>query len=319
MLLVVAVLPAFAGEYLTGIEWQEPPVVAPGAENHQPPSDAIVLFDGTSLDAWANSERWKIEDGAMVVGKKYIRTKQEFGDCQLHIEWSAPNPPKGNSQQRGNSGVFFCAYPGAESRGYEVQVLDCYNNKTYFDGQAAAVYKQTPPMANACRPPGEWNTYDIFWTAPRFNEDGSLKSPAYVTVVHNGVLVLNHFELLGDTPYNRPPMYKKHSVKGPIALQDHGNPVRYRNIWIRELTAPQGERVSEPYIRNGNKKTPVKKPGTVSGTVTIDGKPLVAGKVSFVGAEGEAKAASILEGAYSPEGLTPGKHRVTIEVADKTE
>ena len=233
---------ATAKEYLTGIEWEEPKVVTPGEQDRLPPSDAVVLFDGKDLSAWTNGEKWKVENGDMVVGKGRVQTKQEFGDCQLHIEWSSPTPAKGNGQQRGNSGVFFIGT-------YEIQVLDSYKNKTYFDGQAGAIYKQTPPMANAMRPPGEWNTYDIFWTSPRFNEDGALKSPAYITAVHNGVLVLNHFELLGDTPYHRAPEYKAHSPKGPIALQDHGNPVRFRNIWVREIKAPVGKQVREPYTR----------------------------------------------------------------------
>lgn len=238
---------AGAKEYLTGIEWQEPPVVTPGAENRLPPSDAVVLFDGGDLTAWENGDRWKVDNGEMVVGNGTVTTKQEFGDCQVHIEWSAPTPPKGKSQQRGNSGVFLMGK-------YEIQVLDSYQNQTYFDGQAAGIYKQTPPMANAMRPPGEWNAYDILWTAPRFNDDGSLKSPAYITAMHNGVFVLNHFELLGDTPYDRPPRYEAHAAKGPISLQDHGNPVRFRNIWVREIKPPVGERVSEPYLLEAGQK-----------------------------------------------------------------
>lgn len=140
---------------------------------------------------------------------------------------------------------------------YEIQILDSYVNKTYFDGQAGAIYKQTPPMVNATRPPGEWNTYDVFWTRPRFAEDGSLQSPAYITAVHNGVLILNHFELLGDTPYHRPPEYKQHDDQLPISLQDHGNPVAFRNIWVREIEPIVGKRTSAPYIRDGEtgKKT----------------------------------------------------------------
>ena len=166
-------------EYLTGIEWPEPPVVTPG-ENGGPPSDAIVLFDGKDLSAWEGGDNWKVEDGVAIDAKHDIKTKQSFGDCQLHIEWSAPDPPHGTDQDRGNSGVFM------QDR-YEMQVLDSYNNKTYFDGQASAIYKQTPPMVNAMRPPGKWNVYDIIWTAPKFKDDGSLESPAYVTVLHNGV------------------------------------------------------------------------------------------------------------------------------------
>ncbi len=239
-----------AQEYLNGIQWVKPPVIQPGTSDDAPPSDAIVLFDGTDASAWSNSEQWKVADGSLICGSGVIQTKQEFGDCQLHIEWSAPTPPKGSGQGRGNSGVFMMGR-------YEIQVLDSYDNETYSDGQAGAIYKQTPPMVNAMRAPGEWNTYDIFWTVPRFAEDGSLKSPAYVTLVHNGVLLLNHFELLGDTPYNRPPQYVAHPSTGPIALQDHGNPVRFRNIWLREIKPAQGELVREPFIRQGDKETPI--------------------------------------------------------------
>ena len=139
---------------------------------------------------------------------------------------------------------------------YEIQVLDSYQNKTYFDGQAGAIYKQTPPMVNAMRPPSEWNTYDILWTRPRFSGDGSLQSPAYITALHNGVLILNHFELLGNTPFDRPPSYQQHDDRLPIALQDHGNPVAFRNIWVREWQPIIGERVHEPSIRDGDKITP---------------------------------------------------------------
>lgn len=228
-------------EYLTGIEWPEPPVVTPG-DDGGPPSDAIVLFDGTDLSAWDGAERWRVEDGAMVVGGGDVRSKQSFGDCQLHIEWSAPVPGRGHDQDRGNSGIFL------QDR-YEIQVLDSYNNKTYYDGQAGAIYKQMPPMVNAMRPPGEWNVYDILWTAPRFNDDGSLASPATITALHNGVAVLNHFEILGDTPWWSPPKYEAHG-KLPIRLQDHGHPVRYRNVWVRELHPIEGHQVREPYYHD---------------------------------------------------------------------
>lgn len=248
LLALLAIAPAAsAKEYLTGIEWQEPPVVDPGGSEASPPSDATVLFDGKDLSAWEGGEQWKVEDGVMIVGKGFIRTKQSFGDCQLHIEWSVPDGGDKTSQQRNNSGVFFGAFPGRA--GYEIQVLDSYQSKTYFDGQAGAIYKQTPPQVNAMRPPHAWNVYDIIWTGPKFADDGSLKSPAYMTALHNGVVVLNHFELLGDTPYDRPPEYKAHPEKGPIGLQDHGNPVRFRNIWVRELRPPVGEQVREAYLR----------------------------------------------------------------------
>ncbi|MEQ8837090.1 MAG: DUF1080 domain-containing protein, partial [Lacipirellulaceae bacterium] len=247
---------ANAKEYLSGIQWEEPKIVTPGKTNDRAPSDAIVLFDGKNLDAWNNGENWKIEDGVATVGKGGITTKQKFGDCQLHIEWSSPTTSgDAKSQQRGNSGVFFGRY--------ELQVLDSYENKTYFDGQAGGIYKQTPPWANAMRPPGEWNTYDIIWTAPQFNEDGSLKSPAYITAIHNGVVVQNHFELQGDTPYERPPSYKPHG-KLPIFLQDHNNPVRYRNMWVREIKPPVGERVHPPSIKEGDKLVPVEKENEVT-------------------------------------------------------
>lgn len=219
---------------LTELWEPQPKVVTPGKSAADAPSDAIVLFDGKSTDAWqgrdGNAIKWKVEDGAMTVtaGAGDIRTKQGFGDCQLHIEWRTPAEVKGESQGRGNSGIFFMGR-------YELQVLDNYNNKTYANGQAGSMYKQLPPLVNACRPPGEWQTYDIIWTAPRFNEDGSVKSQARITVLHNGVLVQNDRVLLGGTQYIGIANYEKHGDKEPIILQDHGNPVSYRNIWIRPL------------------------------------------------------------------------------------
>ncbi|MFM8250199.1 MAG: DUF1080 domain-containing protein [Planctomycetota bacterium] len=241
-----------AQEYLTGIEWKEPALVKPG-ENAGPPSDAVVLFAGKDLSAWEGSDQWKVVDGAMVSGRGDLRTKAAFGDCQLHIEWMAPTPATGNGQGRGNSGVFLM-------NTYEIQVLDSFDNKTYFDGQAGAIYKQTPPEVNATLPPGTWNVYDIIWKAPRFEPDGKLKSPAYITALHNGVLILNHFELLGDTPFHRAPEYKAHADRLPIRLQDHGNPMRFRNIWIREPQPPMGKAVKPPFLRdNKGNETPVKK------------------------------------------------------------
>ncbi len=238
----------FCEEYLNGIKWTEPAVIKPGTQNSDPPSDATILFDGKDLSQWNNADTWVVQDGVFICGKKAISTKAEFGDCQLHIEWSAPTPGVGTGQGRGNSGVFLMGK-------YEIQVLDSFDNETYFDGQAGAIYKQTPPMVNAMRKPGEWNTYDIFWTCPRFKDDGSLESPAYITAVHNGVLILNHFPLLGDTPFNRPPEYKAHPAKGPIMLQDHGNPVRFRNVWVREVAPAKGVRERDPYVKpNDNAK-----------------------------------------------------------------
>jgi Domain of Unknown Function (DUF1080) len=248
---MISALSLHAEEYLNGIKWTEPKIVTPGATSIDPPSDAIVLFDGKDLSKWKNAEKWKLEDGILICGKGYLTTHEDFGDCQLHMEWSAPVPAEGSGQGRGNSGLFFMGTR------YEIQVLDSFENMTYFDGQAGAIYKQTPPMANAMRKPGEWNTYDIIWNGPKFNADGSLELPAYITAIHNGVLILNHFALLGDTPFNRPPKYEAHGSKGPISLQDHRNPVRFRNIWVREQTPATGVQEREPFIKNGDKETPV--------------------------------------------------------------
>ncbi len=212
-----------------------PPMVTPGTGGAAP-SDAIVLFDGTNLSAWADDSghaaRWKVAAGAVTVvaGTGAIRTRQAFGDCQLHIEWRTPAEVKGEGQERGNSGVFL-------QERYEVQVLDSWNNRTYSNGQAASIYKQYIPLVNASRRPGEWQTYDIFFRAPRFTPDSTLVSPGYVTVVHNGVLVQDHVELKGVTVYRGEPFYLAHGPL-PLLLQDHGTPVSYRNIWIRELREP---------------------------------------------------------------------------------
>lgn len=258
-----------AAEYLNGIKWEEPVKVTPGKENRDAPSDATVLFDGTNLDSWHGGDKWSVADGVATIGKGQITSKQKFGDCQLHIEWSAPNPPKGEGQNCGNSGVFLMGR-------YEIQVLDSYSTDTYHDGQAGGIYKQTPPAVNAMRKPGEWNTYDIYWTCPRFDEDGKLLSPAYITAVHNGVLILNHFEMLGDTPYHRPPAYEAHEPVGPISLQDHGSPVRYRNIWVREYKPAEGKPERDPFLREGNKETPLKVSSMDGDWVLtkIDGDPL---------------------------------------------
>jgi hypothetical protein len=211
-----------------------PKLVKPGSTNDQPPSDAIVLFNGKDLSEWStmngSDAKWKLDNNSMVVtkGSGNIRTRRSFGDCQLHIEWRTPDVIESEGQGRGNSGVFLMGK-------YEVQVLDSYNNRTYSNGQAASIYKQYIPLVNASKKPGEWQSYDIIFTAPRFNADGSLLSPAYCTVLHNGVLVQNHVQLKGETVYIGQPSYKKHGDKEPIMLQDHGNPVSYRNIWVREL------------------------------------------------------------------------------------
>jgi hypothetical protein len=215
--------------------WQpEPRVITPGKTSQDAPSDAIVLFNGKDLSQWQSTNggeaKWKLKDNYMQVapGTGIIQTKKSFGDCQLHIEWKTPDTVRGESQGRGNSGIFLMGL-------YELQVLDNYNNRTYSNGQAGSIYKQSMPLVNVCRPPGEWQTYDILFTAPRFNNDSTLKSPARITVLQNGVVVQNNFSLWGGTEYIGIPVYKMHAEKLPLALQDHGNPVCYRNIWIREL------------------------------------------------------------------------------------
>jgi hypothetical protein len=235
-LLAIAVIPAaFAQRYISGIVWPEPPIITPGT-NNSAPSDAIVLFDGKNFDAWKGAEKWKVDDDGAFTVKGRIETKQGFGDCQLHVEFATPNPPKGKDQGRGNNGI------GLMGALYEIQVLDSYDNKTYFEGQCASVYNQRPPMVNASRKPGEWQTYDIIWNAPRFADDGKLLKPAFVTVLHNGVLVQNHTELQGQTPFDKAPKYTKHEDKLPIVLMYHGDPVRFRNIWIREFKELEGKK-----------------------------------------------------------------------------
>lgn len=219
--------PASSAEWNSGIPWQQPPVIDPGPPGG-PPSDAIVLFDGTDLSQWEGGEKWKIEDG-YAISTSGIRTKQSFGDCQLHVEWAAPPEVEGEGQGRGNSGVYLMGQ-------YEVQILDSYQNETYFDGQAGSLYKQSPPLVNACRKPGEWQTFDIIFKAPQFDEEGKVTGPAVMTVLHNGVLIQDHFELKGGTAWHKPPSYEKHPPKLPLHLQYHGDAVRFRNIWIRELT-----------------------------------------------------------------------------------
>jgi hypothetical protein len=209
-------------------------VITPG-ENNSAPSDAIVLFDGKNFDAWKGAEKNQPDADGGFTAKSAMQTKQEFGDCQLHLEYAAPNPPKGRDQGRGNNGVGFM---GAR---YEIQVLDSYENKTYFEGQCASVYNQRPPMVNACRKPGEWQTFDIIFTVPQFNSDGLVTKPAFFTVLHNGVLVQNHTEVKGSTHYDKENKYTKHAEKGPLVLMYHGDPVRFRNIWIREIKELEGK------------------------------------------------------------------------------
>lgn len=227
-----------ANPMLPGGKWRvhdtkrpKPEVVEPGTPSTQQktgraPSDAIVLFDGTDLSEWRGGN-WKIEDDYMTVSKGDLKTKKKFGSCQLHVEWAAPKMSEEEGQGRGNSGVFLMGR-------YEIQVLDCYENETYADGYAGAIYGQYPPLVNACREPGEWQTFDIIFEAPEF-EDGELVEPAYATVLHNGVLVQNHVAFQGPTVWKKLARYSEHPSKLPLKLQEHGDPVRFRNIWIRPL------------------------------------------------------------------------------------
>ena len=221
----------------------EPKVVTPGATNSNAPSDAIVLFGGKNLDEWVSVREkgpagWTVAGGTVLVNKGAgnIETKRRFRDYQLHIEWRIPFVISGSGQARGNSGVFL-ASTGPGDTGYELQILDSYENKTYVNGQAGSLYKQYPPLANASHKPGEWQTYDVVWTAPTFNADGSLKTPAYCTAFHNGVLIQHHSALKGATVFIGPPSYRAYE-SAPIKLQSHGDPsepISFRNIWIREL------------------------------------------------------------------------------------
>jgi hypothetical protein len=202
------------------------------------PSDAIVLFDGKSLSAWEQHNgkpaAWKVLDGYFEIapGTGDLATRQAFGDCQLHLEWAAPSPTHGSDQEPGNSGVYMMSL-------YEIQILDSYENKTYADGQAGAVYCQYPPLVNASLPPGQWQSYDIIFRGPRFDADAKLLRTATLSLLHNGVLVQDHVELTGPTDYMKRPPYQQHSARMPLLLQDHGQPVRFRNIWIRELKEPE--------------------------------------------------------------------------------
>lgn len=248
-----AVTELSARDWRSGIEWEEPPVVTPGEQSGDPPSDAIRLFDGTNLDAW-ESPKWTVDNGELIVapGTGDLKTKQKFGSIQFHLEFATPTKIKGSSQARGNSGLFFMDH-------YEVQILDSYNNKTYFDGQCASIYKQRPPQVNACRPPGAWQTYDIVFVRPELSitdgENGKKSveviRPAVITIIQNGVLMVYNFPIEGETAWHVPPTYQPHDVKEPIRLQDHvsGHQVRFRNIWLREIpdTYPKPKPSREPY------------------------------------------------------------------------
>lgn len=234
-----------SGEWLMDIEWPRPPVVDPGpppAGPVPPPSDAVMLFGGRSLEAWEGGERWQVADGVATVRRGGgIQTKQAFGDCQLHVEFRTPSPATGKGQGRGNSGVYLMGL-------YEVQILDSFEDGTaapvtYPDGQCGAIYKQQPPAVNACRRPGEWQTFDILFRRPRFAADGALEQPARISVLHNGVAIHTDTELKGPTVWHEPPHYEAHADALPLMLQEHVNPVQFRSIWIRPIEPLQPRRL----------------------------------------------------------------------------
>ncbi len=289
-------------EWKSGIVWPQPPVVDPGPEGKtvgSPPPGAIVLFDGKDLSQWHGGRRWLVADGVATSRGGSISTKQSFGDCRVHVEWASPSKVSGHGQGRGNSGVYMMGK-------YEVQILDSYNNETYFDGQAGAIYKQSPPMVNACRGPGRWQTFDVVFRAPRFNKDGSLQSPAALTVLHNGMVVQNNFQLLGETAWHKPPEYEAHPAKLPIMLQFHGNPVRFRNIWVRELKPIVGKKPEK--AKDG--KT------DLLGCVTLDGKPLSGAVIAFHGSTGKPISTTINDkGRYKLKPLPAGVYKITFKAA----
>ena len=225
-----------SGEWKAAIAWPRPRVVDPGPAPPSPapiPSDAVVLFDGSSLDAWENAGNWKVADGIATVAGGSITSKESFGDCQMHVEFRTPSPAGGTGQGRGNSGVYLMGK-------YEIQVLDSFEDGTdgpltYPDGQCGALYKQRPPAVNACRAPGEWQTYDILFTRPRFAADGGLESPGRVSVLHNGLAIHSDTVILGTTSWADPPRYEPHADALPVSLQDHGNPLQFRSVWVRRL------------------------------------------------------------------------------------
>jgi hypothetical protein len=288
-ILAVSFLTMFVTAWAADGQWRQhdpnrplPPIIDAGTPSTadrpgKAPSDAIVLFDGKDLSAWRAADggpaKWVVKNGNMeaVAGGGPVRTLQAFGDCQLHVEWAAPLPVQGRGQGRGNSGVFLM-------NNYEVQVLDSYDNVTYADGQTAAIYGQHPPQVNASRPPGQWQTYDIVFWRPHFDEAGKLVKPARVTVFHNGVLVQDNVEIFGPTTWMQRTDYRAHADKLPLSLQDHGNPVLFRNIWVRELPVGQagekeiflGGKILEAYT--GQYKTD----GNLTITVTLQGDQLFA-------------------------------------------
>lgn len=247
MLLLAGTGSVLAKDYRNGIQWDEPKVVTPGATPADAPSDAIVLFDGKNLNAW-NGGPWEVKDGVLTVipGKGTIATKQKFGSCQIHLEFCTP-PAQGEGQGRGNSGLFFMNH-------YEVQILDSYQNETYYDGQCASIYKQQPPYVNICKKPGQWQVYDVVFTRPifRFEGQGANKKiaevvrPAYVTVFQNGACVINHWEIKGDTYFDKPAYYNVHEDRESITLQDHHNRMKFRNIWVREI--PDSNNTQHPIV-----------------------------------------------------------------------
>lgn len=247
LLILCVATAAIANDWRSGINWPEPKKVTPGEQPNLPPSDAVVLFDGKDLSAWDGGD-WTVKDGIVTIkpGTGEIRTKQRFGSIQLHLEFATPKEVKGGGQWRGNSGIFWGPY--------EVQILDSYDNETYFDGQCGSIYKQRSPLVNACRKPGEWQTYDILFNRPELKiEEGKVVEvirPGYVTVFQNGVLIVQHHEIEGTCFFDKAPHYEPHGELELLRLQDHGDEVQFRNIWVREIpdANKKPERTREPYF-----------------------------------------------------------------------
>ena len=229
---------SMADEWKSGIVWPIPSVIDPGPPTALPspiPSDAIRLFDGKNLDAWHSGDKWLVHDGVAQVRNTDITSRESFGDCQVHLEFRTPDVVSGTGQGRGNSGIFLMGL-------YELQILDSFDNETYSDGQCGAIYKQHPPMVNACRKPGAWQSFDIHFQSPRFNPDGSVKRAAIIDVAHNGVAIHTAVQIAGTTAWDSPPQYLPHAATLPLRLQNHGNPVEFRNIWVRPLVPIVGSR-----------------------------------------------------------------------------
>ena len=289
--------------WMSGIDWPKPRAVDPGPVGG-PPSDAVVLFDGKDLSQWNGGDRWLVKDGVATARRCSITSKKSFGDCQLHVEWASPAVYKNRKgQRRGNSGIKMMGL-------YEIQILDSYKNDTYRDGQAGAIYKQSAPMVNASRKSGEWQSYDIIFHAPRFAKDGTVVKPGTITVLHNGVLIQDHHILAGTTTGWNPPVYEPHPPKLPIKIQFHGTPVRFRNIWVRDIKP-----LPKPLSVEGKQSR-----ATILGTVYLDRKRIKPVKITLYAEKSDDvfSATTDESSSFKLKCLPPGLYKVTIEPTDKS-